>query len=131
MPGKTFLDLKVDNFEVIVKNLDPPDIIALGKVLRGVLSIGDWDTLFKDHCNHSASFWSQLNYCPSRRDVELVHILGMRPSSIMSKIYQNILINTYASIKEIMAIIFKLNLNLSKLPLLLPWPPTSRGSWGQ
>ena len=120
------MDLKVDNFEVIVQNLDPPDIIALGKVLRGVLSIGDWETLFKDHFNHSASFWSQLNYCPSRRDVELVHILGMRPSSIMSKIYQNILINTYASIKEIMAIIFKLNLNLSKLPRLLPRPPTSR-----
>ena len=107
MPGKTFLDLKVDNFEVIVKKLDPPDIIALGKVLRGVLSIGDWDTLFRDHFNHSASFWyqsqrrfwSQLNYCPSRRDVEVVHILGMRPSSIMSKIYQNILINTNASIK--------------------------------
>ena len=128
MSGKTFSDLKVDNFEAIVKNLDPPDNIALGKVLRDVLSVGDWDTLFKDHCNHSASFWSQSNYCPSRRDVELVHILGMRPSSIMSKIYQNILINTYASIKEIMAIIFKLNLNLSKLPLSLPRPPTSRGS---
>ena len=30
MPGKTFSDLKVDNFEAIVKNLDPLDIIALG-----------------------------------------------------------------------------------------------------
>ena len=92
MPGKTFLDLKVDNFEMIVQNLDPPDIIALGKVLRGVLSTGDWDTLFWNHFNYSASFWSRhdsarASYCPSRRDVEVVHILGMRPSSIMIKIY--------------------------------------------
>ena len=87
MSGKTFSDLKVDNFEAIVKNLDPPDNIALGKVLRDVLSVGDWDTLFKDHCNHSASFWSRVNYCPSKRDVELVHILGMRPSSMMIEIY--------------------------------------------
>ena len=65
MSGKTFSDLKVDNFEAIVKNLDPPDNIALGKVLRDVLSVG-----VKDHCNHSASFWSRVNYCPSKRDVE-------------------------------------------------------------
>ena len=83
VPGKTFSDLKVDNFEAIVKNLDPPDIIALGKVLRDVLTVGDWDTLFKDHCKHSASFWSRVNYCPSRRDVELVHILGMREAIII------------------------------------------------
>ena len=83
MPGKTFSDLKVDNFEAIVKNLDPPDIIVLGKVLRDVLTVGDWDTLFKDHYKHSASFWSRVNYCPSRRDVELVHILGMREAIII------------------------------------------------
>ena len=87
MSGKTFSDLKVDNFEASVTKLDPPDNIALGKVLRDVLSVGDWDTLFKDHCIHSASFWSRLNYCPSKRDVELVHILGMRPSSMMIEIY--------------------------------------------
>ena len=82
MSGKTFSDLKVDNFEAIVKKLDPPDNIALGKVLRDVLSVG-----VKDHCNRSASFWSRVNYCPSKRDVELVHILGMRPSSMMIEIY--------------------------------------------